>query len=64
MRKLLSKQGFAPDVLVIDSVSSYACVRRQLGMRACHEQDLRESSKEDNFHQVARWEQRRRSCWR
>ena len=40
MRKLLRKQGYAPDVLVTDRLASYGCARRQLGMeratsRAC-----------------------------
>jgi putative transposase len=34
MRKLLKKQGYAPDVLVTDRLASYTCARRQLGMRA------------------------------
>jgi putative transposase len=32
MRKLLKKQGFAPDVLVTDKLRSYASARRELGL--------------------------------
>ena len=42
MRKLLKKQGYAPTVLVTDRLASYGYARRQLGMRARHEQGLRE----------------------
>jgi hypothetical protein len=38
MRKLLKKQGFAPDVL-----RSYASARRELGLSARHEQGLRKT---------------------
>ena len=41
MRKLLKKQGFAPDVLVTDKLRSYGAARRELGLSARHEQGLR-----------------------
>src|SRR4051794_9637498 len=45
LRKLLRKQGFTPDVLVTDRLASYSCARRQLGMRARHEQGLRKNNR-------------------
>src|SRR5215203_2737034 len=44
MRKLLRKQGLAPDVLVTDRLASDCCARRRLGMRARHEQGLRKNN--------------------
>ena len=41
MRKLLRKQGFAPETLVTDRVCSYASAKTQLGLSARHEQGLR-----------------------
>ena len=49
MRKLLRKQGYAPTVLVTDRLASYACARRQLGMRARHEQGLRKNNRASLF---------------
>src|ERR671915_1702591 len=45
MRKLLRKHGHAPDVLVTDRLGSYSCARRQLGLRARHEQGLRKNNR-------------------
>jgi putative transposase len=59
MRKLLRKQGYAPDVLVTDRLPSYACARRQLGMRARHEQGLRKNNRAENSHQVVRRRERK-----
>ena len=41
MRKLLKKQGFAPDVLVTDKLRSYGAAKAELGLSARHEQGLR-----------------------
>jgi putative transposase len=41
MRKLLKKQGFAPDVLVTDKLRSYGAAKAALGLSARHEQGLR-----------------------
>jgi putative transposase len=59
MRKLLKKYGYAPAVLVTDRPASYACARRQLGMRARHEQGLRKNNRAENSHQVVRRRERR-----
>ena len=41
MRKLLKKQGFAPETLVTDRLRSYRAAKTQLGLSARHEQGLR-----------------------
>ena len=45
MRKLLRKQGFAPEVLVTDKLGSYGCARRKLGLACRHEQGLRANNR-------------------
>ena len=59
MRKLLRKQGHGPKVLVTDRLASYSCARRQLGMRARHEQGLRKNNRAENSHQVVRRRERK-----
>lgn len=59
MRKLLKKQGFAPDVLVTDRLASYGCARRQLGMRVRHEQGLSRNNRAENSHQAVRRRERK-----
>jgi putative transposase len=59
MRKLMRKQRYAPDVLVTDRLGSYGCARRQLGMRARHEQGLRKNNRAENSHQVVRRRERK-----
>src|SRR5215204_3664493 len=59
MRKLLRKQGYAPDVLVTDRLASYSCTRRQLGLRARHEQGLRKNNRAENSHQTVRRRERK-----
>jgi transposase-like protein len=58
MRKLLKKQGYAPDVLVTDKLRSYASARRELGLTARHEQGLRKNNRAENSHQVVRRRER------
>src|SRR5271154_4945160 len=43
MRKLLKKQGFAPETLVTDRLRSYRAAKTQLGLSARHEQGLRQN---------------------
>jgi putative transposase len=59
MRKLLKKQGFAPDVLVTDKLRSYASARRKLGLSARHEQGLRKNNRAENSHQAVRRRERK-----
>src|SRR3954468_23527191 len=60
MRKLLTKQGYAPRVLVTDKLRSYGCARRELGLRARHEQGLRKNNRGENSHQPVRRREHKR----
>src|SRR5271156_2383085 len=50
MRKLLKKQGFAPDVLVTDRLRSYAAAKSEMRLSARHEQGLRKNNRAENSH--------------
>jgi putative transposase len=64
MRKLLKKQGFAPDVLVTDKLRSYGAAKAALGLSARHEQGLRKNNRAENSHQpVRRRERKMCSSW-
>ena len=54
MRKLLKKQGFAPDVLVTDKLRSYGAAMSEMGLSARHEQGLRRNNRTENSHQPTR----------
>jgi putative transposase len=54
MRKLLKKQGCAPDELVSDQLGSYGAARRALGLCTRHEQGLRTNNRAENSHQPVR----------
>ena len=58
MRKLLKKQGFAPDVLVTDKLRSYGAAKSEIGLSACHEQGLRKNNRAENSHQPTRRRER------
>jgi putative transposase len=51
MRKLLKKQGFAPDVLLTDKLRSYGAAKSEIGLSARHEQGLRKNNRAENSHQ-------------
>src|SRR5215203_3318986 len=59
MRKLLKKQGCAPDELVTDKLGSYGAARRDLGLSARHEQGLRKNNRAENSHQPLRRRERK-----
>ena len=59
MRKLLKKQGYAPEVLVTDKLRSYAAARTALGMSARHDQGLRANNRAENSHQPVRRRERK-----
>jgi len=59
LRKLLKKQGFAPNTLVTDKLGSYGAARRELGLSAGHEQGLRKNNRAENSHQVVRRRERK-----
>ena len=58
MRKLLKKQGFAPDVLVTDQLRSYAAAKSEMGLSARHEQGLQKNNRAENSHQPTRRRER------
>jgi putative transposase len=59
MRKLLKKQGYAPDVLVTDKLGSYAAARRELRLSARHERGLRKNNRAESSHQTVRRRERK-----
>ena len=59
MRKLIKKQGFAPEVLVTDRLGSYGAAMRKLGLLARHEQGLRKNNRAENSHQPTRRRERK-----
>jgi transposase-like protein len=59
MRKLLKKQGFAPDVLVTDKLRSYGAAMAELGLSARHEHGLRRNNRAENSHQPTRRRERK-----
>ena len=59
MRKLLKKQGYAPDQIVTDKLGSYGAARRELGLCARHEQYLRKNNRAENSHQAVRRRERK-----
>jgi DDE domain len=59
MRKLLKKQGFAPDVLMTDKLCSYGAARAALGLTAHHVRGLRKNNRAENSHQPMRRRERK-----
>ena len=59
LRKLLKKQGYAPDVIVTDRLRSYAAAKAQTGLSAHHEQGLRKNNRAENSHQPTRRRERK-----
>jgi transposase-like protein len=59
MRKLLKKQGFAPEVLVTDKLRSYGAARSEIGLSARHDQGLRAHNRAENSHQPTRRRERK-----
>jgi transposase-like protein len=57
MRKLLKKQGFAPDVVVTDKLRGAAKV--EIGLSVRHERGLRKNNRAENSHQPARRRERK-----
>ena len=51
MRKLLKKQGFAPDVLVTERLRCYGAAKAEIGLSARHERGLRKNNRAENSHQ-------------
>ena len=54
MRRLLKKQGFAPDVMVTDKLRSYGAAKAEMGLSTRHEQGLRKNNRAENSHRRER----------
>jgi transposase-like protein len=59
MRKLLKKQGFAPEVLVTDKLRSYGAAKSEMRLCARHEQGLRQNIRAENSHLPVRRRERK-----
>jgi transposase-like protein len=59
MRRLMKKQGFAPDVLVTDRLRSYGAAKAELKLTARHEQGRRRNNRAENSHQPVRRRERK-----
>src|ERR1700743_1296663 len=59
MRKLLKKQGFAPDGLVTDQRRSYRAAKSEIGLSARHDQGLGKNNRAENSHQPTRRRERK-----
>ena len=59
MRKLLKKQGFAPEVLVTDKLRCYGVAKSEMRLCARHEQGLRKNNRAENSHQAVRRPERK-----
>src|ERR1700733_3343211 len=59
MRKLLKKQGFAPDVLVTDRLRSYRAAKSEIGLSARHDQGLRAKKPGEKSQQTTRRRERK-----
>ena len=59
MRKLLKKQGFAPDMIVTDKLPSYGAALVDLGMKDKHVTGGRSNNRTENSHLPIRLRERR-----
>jgi transposase-like protein len=59
IRKLLRKQGFAPQRVTTDKLRSYGAAFRHLGLACQHDQGLRKNNRAENSHQVVRRRERK-----
>ena len=59
MRKLMKKQGFAPDVLVTAKLRSYGAAKAELKLTAHHEQGRRRNNRAENSHLPVRRRERK-----
>ena len=59
LRKLLKKQGFAPDRITTDKLKSYAVAIREERLSAVHDQGLRANNRAENSHQPVRQRERK-----
>ena len=59
LRKLLKKQGYAPDEIVTDRLTSYGAAMRDLGMDGKHVTGGRSNNRAENSHLPVRQRERR-----
>jgi transposase-like protein len=59
MRKLITKLGFAPEVLVTDKLRSYGAAKSEMRLSTRHEQGLRKNNRAENSHQPVRRRERK-----
>ncbi len=59
LRKLLKKQGFAPNRITTDKLKSYAVAIRKERLSAVHDQGLRANNRAENSHQPVRRRERK-----
>ena len=59
MRRLLKKQGVAPDVLVTDKLRSYGAAKSEIGLSAYHEQGSHKNNRAEDSHQPVRRRERK-----
>jgi len=59
LRKLITKQGFAPETITTDKLGSYSAAIRQLRLSACHDQGQRRNNRAENSHQPTRRRERK-----
>jgi transposase-like protein len=59
MRRLLKKQGFAPDVLVTDKLRSYGAAKTRVRLSTRHEQGRRKNNRAENSHLPLRRRERK-----
>jgi len=59
LRKLIRKQGFAPETVTTDKLGSYGAAIRQLGLSARHDQGQRRNNRAENSHQPTRRRERK-----
>jgi putative transposase len=59
MRRLMKKQGFAPNVLVNDRLRSYDAAKAELKLTARHEKGRRRNNRAENSHQPVRRRERK-----
>lgn len=59
LRKLLKKQGFAPERITTDKLKSYAVAIRTERLSAVHDQGLRANNRAENSHQPVRRRERK-----
>jgi putative transposase len=59
MRRLLKKQGYAPDQVITDRLPSYGSALHEIGMSAKHVKGLRKNNRAENSHLPVRQRERR-----